>query len=183
MPRIITPASIETSPEASQPLLQAVKKQLGSAPNLFRVVANSPAALEGYLGLHGALTKGKLDSGTRERIALAVAEINGCNYCLAAHSYLAKNLAKLDDVEIAANRSGSSHDSKSNAAVRFAVKVARERGHVANNDLEMVRAAGFGDAEIIEIVLHVALNTLTNYVNEVAETDIDFPKVAARKAA
>ena len=166
MPRIITPASIETSPEASQPLLQAVKKQLGSAPNLFRVVANSPAALEGYLGLHGALTKGQLDSGTRERIALAVAEINGCNYCLAAHSYLAKNLAKLDDVEIAANRNGSSHDPKSNAAVRFAVRVARERGHVANNDLEMVRAAGFGDAEIIEIVLHVALNTLTNYVNE-----------------
>jgi uncharacterized peroxidase-related enzyme len=181
MPRIITPASIETSPEASQPLLQAVKKQLGSAPNLFRVVANSPAALEGYLGLHGALAKGKLDGGTRERIALAVAEINGCNYCLAAHSYLAKNLAKLNDAEIAANRNGSSYDPKSDAAVQFAVKVARERGHVANNDLEMVRAAGFGDAEIIEIVLHVALNTLTNYVNEVAETDIDFPKVAARK--
>ena len=179
MPRITTPASIETSPGASQPLLQAVKKQLGSVPNLFRVVANSPAALEGYLGLNGALAKGKLDGGTRERIALAIAEINGCNYCLAAHSYLARNLAKLDDAEIAANRNGSSND----PAVRFAVKVATERGHVTNTDLETVRAAGFGDAEIIEIVLHVALSTLTNYVNEVAQTDIDFPKVAARKAA
>ena len=181
MPRITTPA--ETSPEGSRPLLQAVKKQLGSVPNLFRIVATSPAALEGYLGLNGALAKGKLDGATRERIALAIAEINGCNYCLAAHSYLAKNLAKLDDAEIAANRSGASNDPKADAAVQFAAKVATERGHVTNNDLEAVRAAGFGDAEIIEIVLHVALNTLTNYVNEVAETDIDFPKVAARKAA
>jgi uncharacterized peroxidase-related enzyme len=180
MPRIATPQSIETSTEASQPLLQAVSKQLGSVPNLFRLVGNSPAALEGYLGLNSALARGKLDGGTRERIALAIAEINGCTYCLAAHSYLAKNLAKLDDAEIAANRNGSSNDHKADAAVRFAVKVAQERGHVANTDLEAVRAAGFGDAEIIEIVLHVALNTLTNYVNEVAETDIDFPRVAGR---
>jgi uncharacterized peroxidase-related enzyme len=163
--------------------LRAVKKQLGSVPNLFRVIANSPSALEGYLGLNGALAKGKLGGAMRERIALAIAEINGCDYCLAAHSYLAKNLARLDDAEIAANRDGSSYDAKSNAAVRFAVQVAAERGQVANNDLEAVRATGLGDAEIIEIVLHVALNTLTNYVNEVAQTDIDFPKVAARKAA
>ena len=183
MSRIATPASIEASPAASQPLLQAVKKQLGLVPNLFRVVGNSPAALEGYLGLNGALGKGKLDGKTRERIALAVAEINGCGYCLAAHSYLAKNLAKLDEAEIAANRGGASNDPKADAAVRFAARIVRERGHVATADLEAVRAAGYGDAEIIEIVLHVALNTLTNYVNEVAGTDIDFPVVAARRAA
>lgn len=183
MSRITTPASIEASPDASQPLLQAVKKQLGVVPNLFRVVGNSPAALEGYLGLNGALGKGKLDGKTRERIALAVAEINGCGYCLAAHSYLAKNLAKLDEAEIAANRDGGSNDPKADAAVAFAAKIVRERGHVAATDLEAVRSAGYGDAEIIEIVLHVALNTLTNYVNEVAGTDIDFPVVAARKAA
>jgi uncharacterized peroxidase-related enzyme len=183
MSRIATPASIEASPAASQPLLDAVKKQLGVVPNLFRVVGNSPAALEGYLGLNGALGKGKIDVKTRERIALAVAEINGCGYCLAAHSYLAKNLAKLDDAEIAANRSGASNDPKADAAVAFAAKIVRERGHIATADLEAVRAAGYGDAEIIEIVLHVALNTLTNYVNEVASTDIDFPAVAARSAA
>src|SRR5512145_2125043 len=107
MPRIATPASIETSPEASQPLLQAVRKQLGSVPNLFRLVGNSPAALEGYLGLNGALARGKLDGGTRERIALAIAETNGCHYCLSAYSYLAKSLAQLDDAEIAGNRNGS----------------------------------------------------------------------------
>ena len=183
MSRIATPASIEASPAGSQPLLQAVKKQLGSVPNLFRVVGNSPAALEGYLGLNGALAKGKLDAKTRERIALAVAEINGCGYCLAAHTYLGKNLAKLDDAEIAANRSGTSNDAKADAAVRFAAKVVAERGHVAATDLDAVRSAGYGDAEIIEIVLHVALNTLTNYVNEVAGTDIDFPVVAALRAA
>ena len=100
MSRIPTPATIEAAPAASRPLLEAVKKQLGVVPNLFRLVANSPAALEGYLGLVGALNKGALPAPTRERIALAVAEINGCSYCLSAHTYLGKNLAKLDDAEI-----------------------------------------------------------------------------------
>ena len=79
MSRIPTPATIADAPESARPLLEAVKTQLGSVPNLFRIVANSPAALEGYLGLNGALGKGKLAHATRERIALAVAEINGCN--------------------------------------------------------------------------------------------------------
>ena len=110
MTRIATPDSIDSSPVTSQPMLEAVQRQLGSVPNLFRVVGNSPAALEGYLGLNGALGKGKLEAKTRERIALAVAELNGCDYCLSAHSYLGKNLAKLDDAEIAANREGGSSD-------------------------------------------------------------------------
>lgn len=177
MSRIPTPASIEAAPEAARPLLGAVQKQLGSVPNLFRVVAHSPAALEGYLGLNGALAKGSLDSRTRERIALAVAERNGCGYCLAAHSYLGRNLVKLDEAEIAANRAGGSTDPRADAAVRFAVRVVETRGHVADGDLAAVRAAGFTDAQVIEIVLHVALNTLTNYVNEVAGTEVDFPAV------
>jgi AhpD family alkylhydroperoxidase len=112
MSRIPTPAAIDAAPAASQPLLEAVKKQLGVVPNLFRLVSNSPAALEGYLALMGALNKGKLPAQTRERIALAVAELNGCSYCLSAHSYLGKTLAKLDEAEIAANRSGASSDPK-----------------------------------------------------------------------
>jgi uncharacterized peroxidase-related enzyme len=178
--RLHTPASIEESPAAAQPMLEAVKKQLGVVPNLFRVVANSPVALEGYLGLNGALGKGQLDARTRERIALAVAEANGCDYCLSAHTYLGKNLAKLDDAEMAANREGGSQDATAGAAVRFAVTVVRERGHVSNADVQAVKAAGYTDAQILEIVLHVALNTLTNYVNEVANTEIDFPVVAHR---
>jgi uncharacterized peroxidase-related enzyme len=141
-------------------------------------VSNSPAALEGYLGLSAALGKGRLPAQTRERIALAVAEINGCDYCLSAHTYLGKNLAKLDDAEIAANRAGTSGDPKADAAVRFAASVVRERGHVDETDLRAVKLAGYDDGQVIEIVLHVALNTWTNYLNEVAQTVVDFPAVA-----
>ena len=183
MSRIPTPATLEAAPAASRRLLEAVKQQLGIEPNLFRLVSNSPAALEGYLSLSGALAKGALPAPTRERIALAVAEINGCSYCLSAHTYLGKNLAKLDDAEITANRNGSSNDAKAEAAVKFAVKVARERGHVSEADLRVVKSAGYNDAQVIEMVLHVALNTWTNYINEVAKTDIDFPVVTARQAA
>lgn len=182
MPRIPAP-SPATVPAASRPLLAAVKQKLGGTPNLFLTLAHSPAALDGLLGLSGALSKGMLDSATRERIALAVAEINGCGYCLAAHTYIGRNLAKLSEGEIAANRDGRSLDARADAAVRFAARVVQARGHVGDADLAAVRAAGFDDAAIIEIVLHVALNTLTNYVNEVAGTDVDFPTVPARKAA
>lgn len=183
MSRIPTPASIEAAPAAAHPLLEAVRKQIGSVPNLFRLTATSPAALEGYLGLNGALAKGALNAATRERIALAVAQINGCGYCLAAHTYLGKNVAKLADAEIAANRRGLSNDAKASAAVAFAVKVTKDRGAVSEADLAAVREAGYSDAEVVEIVAHVALNTLTNYINEVFKTDIDFPVVSLSQAA
>ncbi|MEO6298768.1 MAG: peroxidase-related enzyme [Paracoccaceae bacterium] len=182
MTRLATPATIAEAPPKSQPLLEAVQKQLGMVPNLFRVVANSPAALEGYLGLSGALAKGSLPAASRERIALAVAEVNGCRYCLSAHSYLGENLAKLDAAEILANRHGTSRDPKAAAAVAFAMAVTKVRGHVTDDDLRAVRLAGYDDAQITEIVLHVALNTLTNYINEVALTEIDFPVAAALAA-
>lgn len=183
MSRIPTPATIEAAPAASQPLLQAVKKQLGIAPNLFRLVANSPAALEGYLSLTGALAEGELPAATRERIALAVAEINGCDYCLSAHTYLGRNVAKLDDAEITANRNGASNDIKADAAVKFAAKLTKLRGHITGQDFAEIKAAGYTDAQIIEIVQHVALNTWTNYVNTVGETEVDFPVVKAKEAA
>ena len=130
MNRITLPTP-EQTPAATLPLLDAVKKQLGVVPNLMKLVGNSPAALEGYLSLNGALNKGALDAKTRERIALAIAEFNGCSYCLSAHTYLGKNVAKLDDAEIAANRNGESSDPKAAAAVLFATRVAIERGHVS----------------------------------------------------
>ena len=176
MTRIAIPAEAQT-PAASLPLLDAVKKQLGIVPNLMKVVGNSAAALEGYLSLGGALGKGTIGAKTGERIALAVAELNGCSYCLSAHSYLGSNLAKLDAVEIDSNRHGTSSDPKAAAAVHFAAQIVRTRGHVSDAEVAAVKAAGYSNAEVIEIVLHVALNTLTNYVNEVAKTEIDFPVV------
>jgi uncharacterized peroxidase-related enzyme len=182
MSRISTPADIDAAPIDAQSQLEGVKKQLGVVPNLFRLVANSPAALEGYLGMSSALAKGSLPAQTRERIALAVAQINGCAYCLSAHGYLGKNLAKLSDREIAANRRGGSNDPEADAAVRFAAQVARERGHVSEEDLRAVKLAGWTDAQVIEIVQHVALNTWTNYINEVAKTEVDFPLAEALAA-
>jgi uncharacterized peroxidase-related enzyme len=182
MSRIPTPVSIETSPAAAKSHLEAVKKQLGVVPNLFRVIGNSPSALEGYLGMSAALSKGSLPAQTRERIALAVAQVNRCDYCLSAHTYLGKTLAKLSDAEVAANRHGGSLDPKADAAVRFAVRVVQERGHVSDADVQAVRAAGYDDAQIVEIVQHVALNTWTNYINEVAGTEIDFPVAQALAA-
>jgi uncharacterized peroxidase-related enzyme len=182
MSRIAIPAADQT-PAASRPLLDAVNRQLGVVPNLMKVLGNSPAALGGYLSLNGALAKGAIGAKTGERIALAIAETNGCSYCLAAHTYLGKNVAGLDDAEIAANRNWKSADAKAAAAVRFAAKVARARGHVSDADVQAVKSAGYSDGEVMEIVVHVALNTLTNYVNEVAKTDLDFPEADQLRVA
>ncbi len=173
------PNSIEAAPEASRPLLEAVKTQLGVVPNMFRLIANSPATLEGYLGFNAALGTGALDRRTRERIALAVAQLDRCDYCLSAHTYLGKNMAKLDDNELAANRNGTSHDPKADAAVKFAAMLVRGRGRVSEKDVDEVRRAGYSDGEILEVIGHVALNTFTNYVNEALGTAIDFPIVHA----
>jgi uncharacterized peroxidase-related enzyme len=177
MSRLAVPTRDDV-PEASRKTLDAVHQQLGVVPNLFRLIASSPAALAGFIGLSGAL-KSALDVKTRERIALAVAEVDGCDYCLSAHRYLALNLAKIGPEEIELNRQGGSADPKADAAVRFAVKVVKDRGHVGDADVAAARAAGFSDAELVEIVAVVAENVFTNLLNEVAKTDIDFPLVRA----
>ncbi|MEO8387980.1 carboxymuconolactone decarboxylase family protein [Polaromonas sp.] len=182
MSRISIP-TVDQSLEASKPLLAAVLKQLGVVPNLMKLVGHSPAALEGYLSLNGAVGKGKLSVQLRERIALAIAEYNGCDYCLSAHDYLGQNVAKLNRSELDAARDGHSEDASTEAALRFALQVAKSRGRVSDADLATVRLAGFDEASVVEIVVNVALNVLTNYVNNVALTDIDFPKVSAKLAA
>jgi uncharacterized peroxidase-related enzyme len=182
MTRIAIPAADQT-PAATLPFLAAVQKQLGMVPNLMKTVGNSPAALEGYLGLSGALAKGRIGAKTGERVALAIAEFNRCGYCLSAHTYLGKNVAGLDEAELAANREGRSSDAKADAAVRFALRVAKARGHVADEDVQAIKAAGFSDGEVMELVGHVALNVLTNYVNSVAQTEVDFPAVIPHATA
>lgn len=171
MTRLQIPATIADAPEASRSQLEAVAKQLGRTPNIFRAIALSPQALACYLALSGALGKGSLPAATRERIALAVAEVNGCSDCLSAQTYFGRNLARLDDAEITANRKGASNDPKADAAVRFAAVVATHRGHVTDQDFAAVKLAGYTDAEIIEIVQHVALNSWTNFFNEVFHRD------------
>lgn len=181
MSRLAIPARDDV-PEASKPVLDAVQKQLGVVPNMFRLIASSPATLQGFAANNAALGK-VLDVKTRERIALAVAQVSGCDYCLSAHSYLGLNLAKLSPEEVGLNRKAASVDPKANAAVQFAAKVTQVRGHVGAADLQAVRDAGFSEGQIVEIVAVVAENVFTNLLNIVADTDIDFPVVHAIDAA
>jgi uncharacterized peroxidase-related enzyme len=181
MSRLAIPSRDE-APVASLPMLDAVFAQLGTVPNLFFLIGLSPSALEGFSAFSGALKK-TLDVKTRERIALAVAQVNGCEYCLSAHSYFAANLAKLSPEEIVQNRNGRSEDRKAHAAVSFAAKVTHARGRVTDGDIAAVHAAGYDRAQVVEIFAIVAENCFTNFLNEVAKTDIDFPVVLASEVA
>jgi uncharacterized peroxidase-related enzyme len=181
MPRLTTPTR-DAAPADSQPLLDGVFKKFGVIPNLFRVYALSPSALGGLLGLVGANSK-SLDVKTRERIAIAVAQINGCDYCLSAHTYIGTKLAKITPEDAMLNRKGFSTDAKAGAAVAFAAKVAERRGHVSDADIAAVKAAGYSEAQIVDIVALIAENVMTNYLNEVAQTEIDFPVVHTAQAA
>jgi uncharacterized peroxidase-related enzyme len=167
----------QTAAGQAKTLLDAVKGKLGLVPNMTRAMANSPAVLDGYLQLSGALGKGTLSAKVREQIALAVAESNGCDYCLAAHSAIGK-MTGLTAEQIRDSRLGSAVDPKADALIRFALKVVEVRGRVAAADLDEARAAGIDDAAIAEVVANVALHVLTNYFNLVIDTDLDFPKAA-----
>jgi uncharacterized peroxidase-related enzyme len=164
-------------------LFDGVKAKIGMVPNAIKLLAHSPTGLQGVLQFYGALSSGSLDAATREQIALAVANVNGCDYCNAAHTAVAKSL-KLSDEEIAVNRRGHSSDTQANIAVAFARKVAVTRADVTEGDVQALREAGYSEAQIVEIVLNVAYNVLTKYVNEAFKTDIDFPRAApATRAA
>jgi uncharacterized peroxidase-related enzyme len=175
MSRITTLASIDAAPEASQPILQAIAKGAGRLPNIFAVIGNSPAALKAATEFDKTLSAGEIDRATRERIALAVGERNHCTYCLSAHSFVARNLAKLDDAEIYAARQGRSSDPKADAAVRFAANLVENRGGVDADEVDAVLAAGWSEAAVVEIIALVGYNTFTNYLNEALGTAVDFP--------
>ncbi len=168
----------DTSNNAAAELLAAVQRGLGVTPNMTRAMANSPAVLQGYLGLSGALANGALRPAIREQIALAIAQANSCGYCLSAHSYLAEHVAHLSAADIADARRANSTDVKTAAILKFAVAVNTTHGGVSSHDVDQLRAAGATDAEIAETIAHVGLNVLTNYFNKAAAVEIDFPVVA-----
>ena len=169
------------SGEAKQ-LLDTVHSALGATPNFARVLAHSPAALAGFIGLYGGIASATIDLATRERIALVVAEENECQYCVSAHTAIGRK-AGLAQEEMVLNRRGGSSDARAAAAVAFARALNENRGAVTAAELEAVRRAGYGDAEIAEIIAIVTLNFFTNLVGKAAQLDIDFPKVALLEAA
>jgi uncharacterized peroxidase-related enzyme len=171
----INQIATENATDRARTLLDAVKHKLGLVPNMTRAMANSPAVLDGYLQFSGALSKGSLSPRVREQLSLAVAQANGCDYCLAAHSTIGK-MVGLTAEQIRDSRLGTAVDPKADALVRFALEVVETRGKVSDRALAEVRDAGFDDGVIAEVVAHVALDVFTNYFNNVARTDVDFPK-------
>lgn len=170
----------DQAPVDSQATLEGFEKVFGFVPNLFAVIGKSPNALAAFKGLQIPLQK-TLDAGMRERIALAVSEVNGCEYCIRAHAFLGARFGKLDRDEMELNRHGRSSDLKAEAAVSFAKKVTETRGKVNDEDLAAVRAAGWSDSQIIEIIALGVQFLYTNFVNNVFQTGIDFPVVEAQE--
>lgn len=170
----------ETTTGKSKELFDAVQNKLGFIPNLIKVFGNSPATLQSYLSLGDLTASGNFSNKFREQLALAIAEENECNYCLSAHTAIGK-MNGLTEAEAAQNRQGISADAKIQAGLNFAQSVTKNRGKVSSEEIAAAKAAGYNDGDILEIVLNVVSNTLTNYVNHIAETEVDFPKVEAGK--
>lgn len=177
--RLLEPQQVD---EKARKNLEGVQSKLGSLPNMFKAMANSPATLESYLAIGQALENGRLSSKLRERIALAVAETNRCDYCLAAHSAIGRSIGLSQD-EIASNRRAQSSEQSSSAVLAFVKSLVDNRGHVSSDDLDGLRAAGFDDGQVAEIVTTVVINIFTNYFNLTAGTPVDFPKVEALSSA
>jgi uncharacterized peroxidase-related enzyme len=160
-------------------LLNGVKAQMGKVPNALKTMAQAPALLDGYLALNGALRKGVLAGIVREQIALYVAQSNGCEYCLSAHSLTGKH-AGLTPEQIAAARMGEAQEPKAQAVLKLVKNLLEHRGDVSDEQLAAARQSGLSDTELGEVVGHVALNTLTNYLNQLAHTEVDFPRVSVK---
>jgi uncharacterized peroxidase-related enzyme len=167
----------EQVPADSKSTLEMFTKNIGFTPNMMAIFAASPIAFNAWATLLGSLSKA-LDVKTRDSIGLVVSEVNGCNYCLGVHSFTADHMAKLPANEIVLARKGHATDPKRNAAIEFARKVIETRGKVVDDDLKAVRAAGYSDANVIEIVALVAMYSLTNFFNNVFDPETDFPAVA-----
>ena len=172
----------ESANAEQKALLDAIQSRLGMVPNFLKVFANSPDALKAFLGLHGIANAGSLDPQTRERIALALAQQNSCEYCLSAHSAIGRK-AGLTNAEIEANRAGTSQDAKAAVAVKFARSLVEHTGEVTTAELLAMRNAGYSEADIVEVITHVGMNFLTNILGKAGRVDIDFPKVELKLAA
>jgi uncharacterized peroxidase-related enzyme len=173
----------ETTTGKSKELFNTIQGKLGMVPNMMRTMGNSPAVLNGYLSLNGALGEGTLGGKLGELIAITVANANSCDYCNAAHSFIGEKLIHIDNSTIAEARKGKSADSKIQAALDFARILVEKRGLVNDADITAVRNGGYNDAGIAEIVAHVSLNIFTNYFNNAAQVSVDFPEVELVKTA
>jgi uncharacterized peroxidase-related enzyme len=170
----IQPVDPEHATGAIRRLFVEIGAKFALVPNLFRVLANAPAALEGLMGLSAALARGALDEKTREQLALAIAESNLCAYCLRGHTAMAAKIG-LNQAEIDDAIRASAADPRTDAILKLARSIVVQRGELTDADLARARAVGLGDGEIVETVANVALNIFENYMSHVARVPIDFP--------
>lgn len=175
----LTALSPDQATGKTKELFTAIEGKLGMVPNMMRTMGNSSAFLEGYLNLSSALGSGTLGAKTGELIALAVAESNKCDYCLSAHTYIAANLVKVNAETLNAARSGNATDAKTDAILKFAKVLVSKKGLVDAADVDTLKTSGVTEGEVGEIIGHVALSILTNYFNNTANTEIDFPALKA----
>ncbi len=175
MPRI-TPVTIETAPESTKPLLEAINGKLGKVPNLLGTLGRSPAALNTYLNLGDALGKGSLGAKVHEQLAVAIANHSKCEYCASAHTVIGK-MNGVDGDELAKNLHGESGNPKVQAAINFAYAIIDSRGFVSDADFSAARDGGLNDEELLEVLSVTATNLFTNYANHILQTENDFPKV------
>lgn len=173
----IQPVQPEQASDAARKLLDAVKRQLGLVPNIFKTLAQSPAVLDAYLKQMSALASGDLDPKLREQIALVAAGKNQCDYCASAHTLLGKG-AGVAESELVNNLKAQSTDITTQAALSFAAAIVDQRGRVADSELAAVRQAGFSDGQVVEIIAVTCMNIFTNYFNHIADTEVDFPLVS-----
>jgi len=178
MSRIALVNPAEATGEQAE-LLAQINGAFGATPNMFKAVANSTAALKSMWGSFGALGGGKIGAKLGEQIAVAIADRNDCEYCLAAHTALGRK-AGATAQEMNAAQAGQSDDPKTAAALRFALAVVNHRAKIEDAQVQELRAAGFSEDEIVEVLAHVALNLFTNYVNVAFQVPVDFPGVKLR---
>lgn len=166
--------SMQTAPAAAQPLLRGAQAKLGFVPNLYAGLAEAPAALSAYLQLSERVAETSLTPVEQQVLALAVSAANGCNYCMAAHSTIARNMVGAPDAVVDALRTGRRlADAKLQALRQFAEDVVRQRGYVNGAALDSFLAAGYGRQQVLEVLLVVAMKTLSNYANHVLDTPVD----------
>jgi uncharacterized peroxidase-related enzyme len=159
-------------------LLAQVQRSLGLVPTMTKAMANSPALLQSYLALSGAVAAGTLPAAVRERLAIATAQLNGCEYCLSAHTYIGGQIAKVDTGELDAARRANSDDPHIAALLALSNTIAANAGDVDEAELKAAGEAGVSEQEIGELVANLALNILTNYFNVLARVDNDWPVVS-----
>ncbi len=177
--------TIEDAPEKARPVLEGAKEKYGFIPNILGVFANAPPLLKGYATLSGIFDETSFSAAERQVILLSVSYVNGCDYCMAAHS-MAASMAKLPDDALAALRNGSEiRDAKLQALRVFTQTVVEKRGWLDDGDMSAFLDAGYKPENILEVILGVAVKTMSNYANHVAETPLDeaFKKAAWEKPA